>query len=240
MSDRTAPADAVSYHSEIAAKFEGSYRHEANRRERLEVWRRYFDRYLDGAKLVYDMGCGPGIFAADIAARGIRTIAIDGSARMLELARHRARENGCTNIEFRHQELPIRTTTGFERADAIISSSVVEYLESVRSSLLSFADLLRPRGIVIFSMPNGASFKRKVVRLGHRLSGRPRYLDFVRHFATVASLKQELAAVGLTYLDHSYLEGRGALDGMIRRFTDEQRSNNMIIMAARRDRHDGT
>lgn len=235
MSARLTETGAVRYHSEIAAAFNDSYKHEANRRERLMVWRGYLDRYLDGATLVYDMGCGSGILAADIAARGIRTIAIDGSGRMLELARHTACERGYTNIEFRQHELPIPATTGFELADAIVSSSAVEYLESVRDTLISFHRLLRPQGIVIFSMPNRDSFKRKVVRFVHRLSGRPRYLEFVKHFATVASLKRELAAAKLTYLDHMYLEGSGPLDGVIRQFTDERRSNNMIIVAGRRE-----
>ena len=235
-SDRRTLDDAVCYHSRIAVDFNDSYKREANRRERLRVWRGYLDRYLDGATLAYDMGCGSGILAADIAARGISTIAIDGSARMLELARRTARERGCiANIEFRQHGLPISAIAGFQRADAIISSSVVEYLDSVRNTLVSFRGLLRPRGIVIFSMPNGDSFKRKVVRLGYRLSGRPRYLRFVKHFATVATLKQDVAAAGLTYLDHMYLEGSGPLDGVIRRFTNERRSTNMIIMAARRD-----
>jgi SAM-dependent methyltransferase len=154
---------------------------------------------------------------------------------MLELARRTARDRGCTNIEFRQHELPIRAIAGFECANAIVSSSVVEYLESVGDALVAFRDLLRPRGILIFSMPNHDSFKRKMVRLVHRLSGRPRYLGLIKHFATVDSLKLDLAAANLTYLDHMYLEGRGPLDRVIGRFTGKRRSNNMIIIAARRD-----
>jgi 2-polyprenyl-3-methyl-5-hydroxy-6-metoxy-1,4-benzoquinol methylase len=235
LDDVVTESSAVHYHSQIAIDFHTSYKYQANRHERLTIWRRYLDRYLDGATLVYDMGCGSGILAADIAARGIHTIAIDGSARMLELARRTARERGCTNIEFRQHELPIRATAGFERADAIISSSVVEYLESVGDTLVAFRALLRPRGIVVFSMPNHDSFKRKMVRLVHRLSGRPRYMDLIKHFATVDSLKRDLAAAKLTYLDHMYLEGSGPLDRAIRRITSKRRSNNMIIIAARRD-----
>lgn len=235
MNDLVTEMSAVHYHSEIAIHFHDSYKYDANRHERLMVWRKYLDRYLGEATVVYDMGCGSGILSAEVAARGIRTIAIDGSARMLELARRTARENGCSNIEFRQHELPIRTIAGFERADVVISSSVVEYLESVRETLVAFRDLLHTRGIVIFSMPNGDSFKRKIVRLVHRLSGRPRYLKLIKHFATVNSLKQDLAATELTYLDHTYLEGSRLFDRLIRQFIGKRRSNNMIIVAARRD-----
>jgi SAM-dependent methyltransferase len=235
LNDLVTETGAVHYHSETAIVFHNSYKYEANRHERLVIWQKYLDRYLGSATLAYDMGCGSGIFAANIAARGIRTIAIDGSATMLELARRTAREAGCTNIEFRQHQLPIRAIAGFERADAIISSSVVEYLESVDQTLASFRALLRPRGILIFSMPNRDSLKRKLIRLLHRLSGRPRYIGLIKHFATADGLKQELARAKLTYLDHMYLEGNGPLDPVIRRFTSERRSNNMIIIAARRD-----
>ena len=80
MDDVVTESSAVHYHSQIAIDFHASYNDQANRHERLLVWRSYLDRYLSGATLAYDMGCGSGILAADIAARGIRTIAIDGSA----------------------------------------------------------------------------------------------------------------------------------------------------------------
>jgi GxxExxY protein len=53
-------------------------------------------------------------------------------------------------------------------------------------------------------MPNHDSFKRKMVRLVHRLSGRPRYMDLIKHFATVDSLKRDLAAVNQRVITIEY------------------------------------
>ena len=59
---------------------------------------------------VADLGTGEGAFALLLAQRASRVIAVDSSARMLEVGRERAVRNGVSNLDFRlgeMEELPI-------------------------------------------------------------------------------------------------------------------------------------
>jgi 2-polyprenyl-3-methyl-5-hydroxy-6-metoxy-1,4-benzoquinol methylase len=227
--------DSVDFHSEIAAEFHASYQRDANRLERVKVWRDFFDRYMGGAKLVYDMGCGSGVLACEIASRNIRTIGIDGSAAMLEIARQTARDRSLANIEFQQHRLPVGTEPGFEIADVIISSSCIEYLDSVPDALAAFRNILKPGGVIIFSMSNHDSLSRKLVRSVHRVTGRPAYLAVLKHFTTVAQLKRDVAKAQLTYLEHGYFARADRINRFLSGFIGDRWSSNMIIMAARRD-----
>src|SRR5258708_3541387 len=68
------PSDAVEFHSEIASDFHASYRSDANRRERVRIWNAWLDRYAKDATVAYDVGCGSGVLASEIARRRIGTV----------------------------------------------------------------------------------------------------------------------------------------------------------------------
>ena len=60
--------------------------------------------------IIADLGSGEGAFAALLAERAKKVIAVDNSAKMIEVARDRAQRHGLTNIEYRQgdmEELPI-------------------------------------------------------------------------------------------------------------------------------------
>ncbi len=65
--------DAAAYYSGAASRFHASYAADANRQERLAVWGRFIDRFVAGASFAYDLGCGSGILACDLARRGIES-----------------------------------------------------------------------------------------------------------------------------------------------------------------------
>jgi Methylase involved in ubiquinone/menaquinone biosynthesis len=59
---------------------------------------------------IADLGAGDGTFALLLAQGAKRVIAVDTSARMIEVGRELAQRNGITNVEFRHgdmEEVPI-------------------------------------------------------------------------------------------------------------------------------------
>ncbi len=58
------------------------------------------DRVVDGAPLlVVEVGCGTGIASAQVAARGVRVIAVEPDSRMAELARARGIEVTISSLE---------------------------------------------------------------------------------------------------------------------------------------------
>ncbi len=231
---RSAPTDAVSYYSNTAEIFHKSYRSDPNRLERRRVWKDFFDRYTRGVRFAYDIGCGSGILACELARRGIETIGIDGAPSMLAIARDEARREGLGNLNFQQHRLPISNLDGFRPADLVISSSAIEYLESIHDALTCLRDLLRPNGVVIFSVSNRQSWSRAAVRLVHRVTGYPAYLGLLKHFMTVEEIRAQLADAGLIYLEHSYFARADRINRLLRLVLPPRLSSNMIIVAARR------
>jgi 2-polyprenyl-6-hydroxyphenyl methylase/3-demethylubiquinone-9 3-methyltransferase len=230
------PLDAIVFHSKIAPDFHASYRNDPNRLERVRIWSELLDRYAKDAKFAYDIGCGTGILACEIARRGIETIGIDGSADMLRISEQTARASGLTHIRFQQHRLPISDATGFRAADIVISSSVIEYLDSIPQALVFVRRLLCPEGVVIFSLPNRDSLSRKLVRWIHRLTGRPKYFGLVRHFTTVEDIQADLRMSGLDYVEHTYFARADAINRALAFFFAPKYSSNMILVVARRRR----
>ena len=231
----TAPAeDAVGFHSTIATDFGASYGTDPNRRERVEFWNGFLDRYTRGVNFAYDMGCGPGVLSAEIAARGIEVMAIDGSSGMLEVARRTIADRGLTNVAFEERRLPIDAPETLRPAELIISSSVLEYLDSITEALKGFKTILKPGGVVIFSISNRDSLSRLLARSVHRLTGRPKYLGFLKHFMTIAGLRGVVEAAGLQFVEADYFGRADPLNRNLARFFPPRLSSNMIIVVARK------
>ncbi len=226
--------DAVAYYSGAAAHFHASYAADANRQERLQVWNRFIDRFLSKVTYAYDLGCGSGILACELARRGIETVGVDGAPGMLAIARQSASEQGLDRAQFVQAMLPIALPEQWQAADAVISSSALEYLPSLPEALLSIRGLLRPNGMLIFSVSNRDSLSRGIVRLVHRLTGYPTYFGLLKQFSTPEQLKTDLEASGFTYLDHAHFARADRINRFLARLLPERRASNMIIVAARR------
>jgi SAM-dependent methyltransferase len=226
--------DGISYYSQVAADFHASYNSDPNRLERMQVWGSFLDRYTAGVTFAYDIGCGSGMLACELAGRGIETVGIDGASGMLAIAERTSRMRGLTNLSFRQERLPMADVSGLRLAQLIVSSSAIEYLESFPAALAFLHNLLEDSGIAIFSVSNRHSLSRRLVRTCHRLTGRPRYLRFLRHFMTVTELKSATRAAGLKYLEHAYFGGADRLNRALGRVVTPPFANNMIIVAAQK------
>ena len=226
--------DAVAYYSGVAGQFHASYTADANRQERLAVWGRFLDRYVAGATFAYDLGCGSGILACDLARRGIEVVGVDGAAGMLAIARASAAEQGLDGIRFVEHRLPIGQPGQWRPADAVISSSALEYLPSLPQALGSIHGMMRPGGVLVFSVSNRQSLSRAMVRLVHGLTGRPRYFGLLRQFSTPERLRLDLDRAGFDTLEHAHFARADRLNRMLARLAPAHRASNMIIVAARR------
>jgi 2-polyprenyl-3-methyl-5-hydroxy-6-metoxy-1,4-benzoquinol methylase len=235
MGEKDTAMDVVAYHSQIAREFHASYTNDPNRLERLQVWKTFIARHAGGSRFVYDMGCGSGVLACELAQAGKTVVGIDGSEIMLAIARKSAREKGLQSIRFEQHRLPLENVTDFRQADLVISSSCIEYIEPLVDVLKCFRDLVVPNGIVMVSMSNRDSLDRKLVRFVYRVTGRPRYQAHLRHFMTEASMRAALHEANLTFIEFAYFSGRDRRNRILSWFFSPRLSNNLMIVAARRD-----
>lgn len=225
---------AVAYYNRNAASFDDSYERDSNRLERVRVWRDVLDRYVPHANLAYDMGCGSGRLTLELAARAGSVVGIDGSQAMLDIASKTAEERGIRNVRFLERTLPLEEAGNLEPADAVIASSSIEYLDSMDAALESIRRLLVPSGILIFSVSNRHSLSRHMVRIVHRITGRPRYFGLVKQFLSAEDCKGLLATCGFDYVQHSYFGGRDRLNRTLAMLFPLAMSTNMIMVVARR------
>ncbi len=231
----TAPTDAVAYYADVARGFHDSYRADANRLERLRVWNGLFDQYVAAPGRAYDLGCGSGILACELARRGLDVTGIDGAASMLAIARESAREQGL-RATFRQHRLPITDDAALPPADVVISSSALEYLDSMAEALACVRRLLNPGGLLIFSVSNRDSLSRRAVRLVHAITGRPAYFGLLKQFKTVRGLDADLERAGFASLENAYFARADRINRTLGLVLPDRYASNMIIVVARRVR----
>jgi 2-polyprenyl-3-methyl-5-hydroxy-6-metoxy-1,4-benzoquinol methylase len=101
---------------------------------------------------ILDYGCGTGDIAAALARRGYRVEARDRSAKMIAQARALHADSGVDFVPPADAESEV--LPGDRSFDAVICSSVLEYLHDVPASLRALAGALKPGGWLIATVPN--------------------------------------------------------------------------------------
>lgn len=196
--------DAVSWHSSIARKFERKYAVSNDFSERLAVWSELVVRHAKPTGAVLDAGCGAGNLSSVAAKHAQSLFAFDASPEMLEIARERMAREGHAHAVVTHARMCDAGLLDGKRFDLILCSSVLEYLPDYWAALEWLASALAPDGVILFSMPNGSSLYRKLERACFNLTGRPRYLSFVRHWPTSEIVTRGLAERGFAVADLRY------------------------------------
>jgi 2-polyprenyl-3-methyl-5-hydroxy-6-metoxy-1,4-benzoquinol methylase len=156
---------------------------------------------------VLDYGCGTGDIAVALAARGYQIEACDASAKMIEQARAL---HGGSGVRFSviEPEMAARQRTsdvaastlgmGHERFDAVICSSVLEYLNDLPTSLRALIAMLKPHGWVIATVPNVTHQLRRGEAWHRALMRNPLMRAFVR-------LTPKAESYELQWLSHNRL-----------------------------------
>ena len=189
--------DAVGHFSGYVKQFHAYYQDRAEFRERLDLWYGLLDKYGVPGGFSIDMGCGTGVFSFYLAQKGGRVVGVDGSAEMVKFCDEQRRERGLENVHFVEGRLPAIEEADLKNADLIISSSVVEYVEDLDGALALFSRLLKPRSVLILSMPNVLCLNRIYERLKYRLTGQPIIYQHIRHFTSPRLLQNRLRRHGL-------------------------------------------
>ncbi|UXA18085.1 class I SAM-dependent methyltransferase [Mycobacterium sp. SMC-4] len=96
---------------------------------------------------VLDAACGPGLYAAELTARGARVIGFDQSPRMVELAEKRVPDGS-----FRTHDLadPLDWIDD-HTVDRVLLALAVEYVDDRVAALREFRRVLRPGGALVLS-----------------------------------------------------------------------------------------
>jgi ubiquinone/menaquinone biosynthesis C-methylase UbiE/DNA-binding transcriptional ArsR family regulator len=98
--------------------------------------------------VIADLGAGEGAFALLLAQRATKVIAVDTSAKMIEVGREQALRNGVKNIEYRlgdMEELPIEDAA----VDLVFFSQSLHHALHPQRALQEAWRILRPTGRIV-------------------------------------------------------------------------------------------
>jgi SAM-dependent methyltransferase len=119
---------------------------------RTTVWSR-LERAFGPSDRVLDLGCGTGEDAVRLAERGVQVVATDASARMIELARHKAlRRSGLGDIEFHCVDMECLATRLDGRAfDGVLSNfGAINCVRDLPALIADIAARLVPGGRLVW------------------------------------------------------------------------------------------
>ena len=170
-------------------------------------------------KRVVDVGCGGGILAEAMAARGATVTGIDLGERPIKVAMLHALESGA-QVDYRVQSAESLAQEQPGAFDVVTCMEMVEHVPDPASSVAACARLVRPGGWVFFSTinRNAKSFLFAIVGAEYVLRMLPRgtheYARFIRPselvtFARAAGL-EATDLTGMTYnpIARTYALGR--------------------------------
>ena len=225
----------VGFHDSYARQLSDGYGTERDLQERLCVWQGLIDKYLPspGAGLCLDVGCGPGVMSRYVADKGVRTIGIDPSPVMLEIARQRAGARNGDDLSFVSGALPAIRLDQTRRADLVLCSSVLEYVEDLDAAVLNLRDLLAGSGGLIVGFPNRQSVYRALEHATWRVCGVPSYCAHVRHSLRPDDAAAFLARHGFAVLECVFYGSGPRPVGCLTKCLADRWSKNLYALALR-------
>lgn len=151
---------------------------------------RRIEQLTGGPGRVLDVGCGPGLLLDHMRARGWQTRGTERSSGAAKQARD------MLNLDVRAQDIDELVAEGLVY-DAVVLWHVAEHLPDPATTVRDVAQLLRPGGVLMISVPNFGSLEAKIGGAGWFHLDVPRHLF---HFE-LATLRNLLADAGLVARD---------------------------------------
>lgn len=150
---------------------------------------------------VADLGCGPGAHAFALARRGYDVVGLDGSRRMVEVARTRAAQD---DIDARFDVHDLRTPLRFVNASlgGALAILVLQHLPDPAAFIAEIRRCLRPGGYLLITAPvrNGRSLKSQSLYWRLRAAGY-QLVPGVVSFYDTNSLLRLVEDQGLTVIE---------------------------------------
>lgn len=165
-------------------------------------------------KSVLDVGCGTGLLASLIAAKGAtRVIGIDFSAEAIKEAQE---EHIAENLEYKQ----IDVFTHQDKYDVIVSLGTLEHMDAPLEALKKFAELLNPHGTILISSPNWTNPRGYILQTLRILFDAPITLADL-HYITPIEMQSWAKTLGaeLTWetFDFDWAHGQRLLSDLERR-----------------------
>lgn len=134
------------------------------------------DSYLQPDDRVLEIGCGTGTTALRHAPRAGHILATDISAKMIDIAREKARAAGVDNVRFEVSSIDeLDTTPG--KYDVILAHSILHLVADVPRTLRQLRLMLKPGGLLISNtqcIGDSAAWLGSIAPLGRVLGVLPR------------------------------------------------------------------
>lgn len=147
----------------------------------------FFDRYLTSEMIVYDIGCGPNPFSKKLKERVHKHIGVDIEDGFYE--------KGYIDLVGSAYDVPVAD----KEADVVISSQVLEHLETPEKAIEETSRILKSGGLLICSFP----FLYPIHAAPH---------DYTRY--TEHKMQKSLEANGLTIVEQERIGGFWYIAGM--------------------------
>ncbi len=200
----------TAFFSGAAEPFASNYQKNPCFRDRLDLFLRAIQRSTPVGAKVLDFGCGPGVIALAIARLGYEVLGMDGASGMVNAARARAETLHLKNARFEHIEVS-QFNPAVGSFDAVVCSSVIEYIEDDSGLLNKLITVLRPGGHLFVSVPHGANIFTPVEPIAHliklRLTGqREGHLAHTHHRYSRNEFMGRLREMGLDNLRSTSFE----------------------------------
>ncbi|HLG83203.1 MAG TPA: bifunctional 2-polyprenyl-6-hydroxyphenol methylase/3-demethylubiquinol 3-O-methyltransferase UbiG [Bradyrhizobium sp.] len=151
---------------------------------------------LSGLRIA-DIGCGAGLIAEPLAARGASVVAIDAAGNNIAMARRHAAQSGIV-VDYRCST-PDRLVEAGERFDAVLCLEVVEHVADLPAFLAQTAALVAPGGLMVIGTLNrtAKSYALAIIGAEYVLGWLPRGTHAWRRFVKPSELAALLACHGL-------------------------------------------
>ena len=157
---------------------------------------------------VVDLGCGPGSHALALARRGYDIVGVDGSPRMIKVARTRAsRDRVDAKFDVHNVSEPLRFADG--SLEGVLSILLLQHLPNPGAFIAEIRRCLRPGGDLLITAPARECTRLMSQNLYWRLRAACYHLvpGIVRFYDT-SSLPRLVEEQGLTVVDCKREPGR--------------------------------
>lgn len=150
------PATSTDFFGKQADRWIQLYSAKTTFKDRLRLFTHELTRVLPNGGRILDFGCGPGLMSLAFAELGYEVMGVDGAQGMAEAAERERRRRGVCNAQFQRMDARQLQLPG-SAFDAIICSSVIEYIEGDERLVNDLAAALRPGCYLLISAPYSAS-----------------------------------------------------------------------------------
>jgi len=159
---------------------------------------------------ILDYGCGTGILARALNDVGFRVTGVDASEMMIAEARKSLTGDTLRPLAFRHIDSDVWPESA-ETYDAIVCSSVLEYIEDHELMLSKLSSRIDPGGTLLISVPNSKSLLGRLEDIYSRLASGPRDrqerdVDYCKRRYSAEEFTTQLDQVGMDATEVGYFE----------------------------------